>query len=75
MTNQLSPAAQAVLDEMYEVNMDFGEENARLAAAALRAAADQVVPVCSTKSDRGVQRMMIRNDILCIANELEGADA
>jgi hypothetical protein len=40
----LSPAAKAVLDAMYEVNMDFGEENHALAAAALRAAADQVVP-------------------------------
>ena len=40
-------------------------------AAALRAAADQVVPVCSTKSDRGTQRMMIRNDLLIIAAELE----
>lgn len=36
---ELSPQAQAVLDEMYEVNMDFGEENAKLAAAALCAAA------------------------------------
>jgi hypothetical protein len=40
-------------------------------AAALRAAADQVVPVCSAKSDRGIQRMMIRNDLLAIAAELE----
>ena len=41
---ELSPAAKAVLDAMYEVNMDFGEENHALAAAALRAALDQVVP-------------------------------
>ena len=36
---KLSPAAQAVLDTMHEVNMDFDGENATLAAAALRAAA------------------------------------
>jgi hypothetical protein len=42
--SKLLPAAQAVLDAMYEVNMDFGDENATLAAAALRAAADQVIP-------------------------------
>ncbi|NCW69458.1 MAG: hypothetical protein EBV86_13015 [Marivivens sp.] len=40
----LSPAAQAMLDAMYEVNMDFDGENATLAAAALEAVADQVVP-------------------------------
>ena len=36
---KLSPAAQAVLDAMYEVNMDFDGENATLAAAALEAVA------------------------------------
>jgi hypothetical protein len=30
----LSPAAQAVLDTMYEINMDFNGENSALAAAA-----------------------------------------
>ncbi len=39
----LSLAAQAVLDAMHEVNMDFDGENATLAAATLRAAADQVL--------------------------------
>jgi hypothetical protein len=29
----LSPAAQAVLDAMYELHIDFGEENHALAAA------------------------------------------
>jgi hypothetical protein len=38
---ELSPAAQAILDAMYEVNVDFCDENRDLAAAALRAAADQ----------------------------------
>jgi hypothetical protein len=42
MTN-LSLAAQAVLDAMHEVNMDFDGKNATLAAATLRAAADQVL--------------------------------
>ena len=39
----LSPAAQVVLNSMYEVNMDFNDENRALAAAALRAAAAQMV--------------------------------
>ena len=43
-----------------------------LIAAALRAAADQVVPPCSTRSDRGTQRMMIRHELLAIAAEMEG---
>jgi hypothetical protein len=42
MTTSLSSAAQAVLDSMYEVNLDFNEENHALAAAILRAAADQL---------------------------------
>ena len=63
----LSPQSQAVLDAYVD------EDRAgRLAVAAvLLAAADQVVPVCSTKSDRGTQRMMIRNNLLAIADELE----
>ena len=40
-------------------------------AAALRAAADQVVPPCSTQSDRGTQRMMIHHKLLAIAAELK----
>ena len=73
----LSPAAQAVLDADCTRHGLFNEEIAqrrRSIAAALRAAADQVAPVCSTKSDRGIQRMMIRNDLLIIAAELEGAN-
>ena len=69
----LSPAALNVWCAFCGVVEDHGPPRLGLAAA-LRAAAEQVVPVCSTKSDRGVQRMMIRNDILCIAAELEGAD-
>jgi hypothetical protein len=68
MTEQLSPAAQAVLDAYYCEKALVGSKRV---AAALRVAADQVVPLCSTRSDRGVQRMMIRNDLLIIAAELE----
>ena len=74
----LSPAAQVVLDAFS--NASDGEylegvwvvNERTMLAAALRAAADQVMPVCSTKSDRGMQRMMICNDLLIIAAELEG---
>ena len=69
---ELSPQAQAVLDACDQAFNQCGT-TAQGLAAALRAAADQVVPVCSTKSDRGVQRMMMRNDLLIIAAELEGA--
>jgi hypothetical protein len=79
MTEPLSPAAQAVLDAANGRSSygpdDCLSESRWIAAAALRAAADQVVPLCSTKSDRGIQRMMIRNDLLIIAAELEGAGA
>ena len=81
---ELSPAAQAVLDTMYEVNMDFDGENATLAAAALQAAADQVVPdepaptgmrpagdVYSAREIRRGQRQGTRSQLLAIAAELK----
>jgi len=82
----LSPAAVAVLDAMYEVNMDFMEENHALAAAALRALADQVVPESEPPqrdsfSDRSVWQWAVdchnhdvdtRSKLLAIASELEG---
>ena len=68
----LSPAAQAVLDAMYEVNMDFGDENAKLAAAALRALADQVVPDEGNFLTPAIAAG-IRAHILAIATELETA--
>ena len=79
MTTPLSPAAQAVSDSMYEVNMDFNDENHALAAAALRAAADQVVP---TEMDlppiapdlgyfRQHERRLTRQRLLAIAAELD----
>jgi len=81
----LSPQAQVVLDAMYEVNMDFGGENATLAAAALEAAADQVVPrerqpdvPDFPDSDqiapyyKWLCRRHIRAELLAIAAELRG---
>ena len=72
----LSPAAQAVMIAATNGNFNVANDPVykQCIAAALRAAADRVVPVCSTKSDRGIQRMMIRNDLLIIAAELEGAN-
>ena len=52
---ELSPAAQAVLDAMYEVNMDFDGENATLAAAAIEALADQVVPLLAIAAELKAQ--------------------
>jgi hypothetical protein len=77
MTKPLSPAAQAVLDSMYEVNMDFNDENHAIAAAALLAAADQVVP--EEPLHYGDQRWMFERDarqacrkkFLAIAAELK----
>ena len=77
----LSPAAQAVLDA-YETS--YTESGL---AAALRAAADQVVPAepedkeldLSNRDDnhewcQWSERMHTRNQLLVIAAELEGAD-
>jgi len=75
---ELSPAAQAVLDTMYEVNMDFDGENATLAAAALRAAADQVVPAEEDMPLNLAHRLRwdvmqsVRCQLLAIAAELRG---
>ena len=88
MPEPLSPAAQAILAFMYEINMDFGGENSKLAAAALRALADAVVPEESAPAlmrghelERLCQRMQTRDqilsiiaDILAITTELENHD-
>jgi hypothetical protein len=87
MDNFLSPAAQAVLDAYKNapdlmVDGDSDEVERRLGiAAALRAAADQVVPVttkpndtfCCPPVDSIVWRRVaeIRRQILAIAAELE----
>lgn len=79
----LSHAAQAVLDAMFKVNLDFGVvllnsgEEAKLAAAALRAAADQPyeVPTWIRGDDYWTYRNAIESERernRTIAAELEG---
>jgi len=87
MTN-LSPTAQAVMDAATNGNINVVNDPVykQCIAAALRAAADQVVP-CGpkpsansdfhlmnwTKSlDQYYQRQQTRDELLVIANELEG---
>ena len=65
---ELSPAAQAVLDAI-TVNTEPDCDTQHIAAAALRAAADQVVPVCTN-----LRQTKIRHQLLAIAAELEGTD-
>lgn len=77
---ELSPAAQAVLDAW--LSSERGERmlgDPACLAAALRAAADQVVPddpneamYFTTEAIR-LNRMSIRAELLAIAAELEGA--
>ena len=81
MTN-LSPAAQAIWDAFNEdeagVFVDYGEK----LAAALRAAADQVVPAGALHLasrgtrhwHRAIRDSEIRLSLLAIAAELEGTD-
>ena len=80
MTERLSPAAQAVLDAANGCNSygpdDVLNESRWIAAAALRAAADQVVPkmLYEIHRDRTVweTKRNLRSDLLAIAAELEG---
>jgi len=76
MTRPLSPAAQAVLSDVMD-RMTAGESDSYarwIAAAALRAAADQVaLPIpddCS--ADVFNRQLKIRSGLLAIAAELEG---
>jgi hypothetical protein len=78
---ELSPQAQRVLDAATAPTGDFCLENVNeIAAAALRAAADQVVPdhansVGDAHDDaRRDQWMRIRRKLLAIAAELEGGN-
>ena len=70
---ELSPAAIAVWEAFSEeeagVFVDYGEK----LAAALRAAADQVVPlhICGTTATRAQTRLGVRHKLLAIAAELE----
>lgn len=70
----LSPAAQAMLDAMYEVNMDFDGENATLAAAALEVAADrdEWVEIVTAPGFCEIDAVLRVSDILAIAAELRG---
>ena len=87
MTNRtLSPAAQAVLDAAYR-EMDYAPRRhvQWVTAAALRAAADQVVPLAEISPQEDLesrreamvwgmefQTQLTRNQLLSIADELEG---
>jgi len=81
MTKSFSPAAEAVLDSMYEVNMDFDDDNHALAGAALRAIEDQLArdraEPLPPDLERAVlnERIRLFRRITAIAAELEGADA
>ena len=73
---KLSPAAQAVAKAALKASSFCKDETCpyrgeEIAAAVLRTVADQLLPVCSTQTDNGMQRMAIRNDLLVIAEELE----
>ena len=78
MNTPLSPAAQAVLDAVKRnLDWDANYHADEAAAAALRAAADQVVPRESMKdelwaSGASQQRAAIRAHLLAIAAELKG---
>jgi hypothetical protein len=80
MTKPLSPAARAVLSAADSAFDQAGTTRQGIAAA-LRAAADQVVPEPSD-IDKGSfslaairNRCKVRDQLLAIAAELEGADA
>lgn len=74
MNNQLSPAALAVLEAACKGNSEGDIEGA--VAAALRAAADRVVPDDNTwdRASWSPFAGQIRSEILAIAAELEGAE-
>ena len=67
----LSPAAKAVKDTVLEICPAPADE---IAAAALRAAADQVVPLPRLPYDSccDVSASAIRAELMAIAAELEG---
>ena len=72
MTN-LSPAAQAVLDATCVQDTALEMAARGIAAAALRAAADQVVPKTNGMfiSPAELQQEKTRDQLLAIADELE----
>ena len=81
----LSPAAQAVLDAAAEVYWDWSDlspaSSSTIAAAALRAVADQVVPKTPTLSYPEDYELGVwvanddtRTELLAIADELEATN-
>jgi hypothetical protein len=70
MTTPLTPAAQAVIDAY--IYVDCGTPSYACVAAALRAAADQVVPKDKYPSSDWTDKDEVRYQILAIAAELEG---
>jgi hypothetical protein len=73
--SELSPAAQAVLDAAFDP-WQSSDTPASIAAAALRAVVDQVVPVPRLPYDSccDVSAAAIRAELLAIAVELEAHD-
>jgi hypothetical protein len=73
MTN-LSPAAQAVLDAWSDNTRYTRDKEPQALAAALRAAADQVVPETNSMfiSPAELQQEKTRDQLLAIADELDG---
>lgn len=79
----LSPGAQAVVTAIKKFDWESGHFTSEdiwmlsreVTAAALRAAVDQVLPLyaCSLTSTRGTTRLGVRQKLLAIAAELEGA--
>ena len=71
---QLSPAAQAVLTAIHAAPDNTRDSYRSAGAAALRAAADQVVPEPQGDPTTWTQCAFlgVREDLLAIANELEG---
>ena len=82
MTNPLSPAAQAVANAIEPLDWESGHctyedicfISRQVAATALRAAADQVVPLPRLPYDSccDVSASAIRAELVAIAAELEG---
>ena len=71
---KLSPQAQAVLNDLYMEELNGPQQlMARAhAAAALRAAADQCHSQEIREADYTTRRWICLDDILAVANELEG---
>lgn len=80
MTRKLSPATKAVLDAIKSIEFDWSNmeqaDSKVIAAAALRAVADAVVPMssCGPESVDRTTKYTIRCDLFAIAEALSGVD-